>query len=341
MTKLIDQVREFADDVLFAAALDVDLSGEIPESHWEQMAALGLYGLAAPADAGGPGLELLEVIDVIETMAGGCMATTFTWVQHHGVVMGLANTANTALRDRYLADAVAGRIRAGVAFAGVIPDPPRMRARRIDGGWSISGEAPFVSGWGIIDVLQVSAGDVETADVIGVVIPATEQPGITRIDLQPLMAADATRTVSLQIDHLVVGDDQVVARVPRAPFLANQAVAVRLNGTLGVGLIRRCVRLLDEAGRAREAAALSIECDALRARLDAGLADLEAMNLARAAGAQLALRAATAYLVAGGGPSLRRDEHAQRLAREALFTFVAASRAAVKQALLEQLTATA
>lgn len=336
--QLIDRARAFADDVLFPAALDVDRAGAIPDTHWAQMADLGLYGLAAPADAGGPGLGLFEIIDVIETMAAGCMATTFTWVQHHGVVMGLARTDNAQLRERYLADAVAGRVRGGVAFAGVIPDPPRMQARRVDGGWLLSGEAPFVSGWGIVDVVQMSAGDVDTADIVAALVPAAEQPGIVGIEPQHLVAAEGTRTVSLRVDDLFAADDVIVSRVPRADFLANQGVAVRLNGTLSMGIARRCVRLLDAAGATAAASALGAECDVVRARLDAGLVDLTALNAARADAAQLAVRAGAALVVAGGGPSLRVDAQAQRLAREALFVLVAASRAEVKRLLLDDLS---
>ncbi|MFT3853407.1 MAG: acyl-CoA dehydrogenase family protein [Ilumatobacteraceae bacterium] len=339
MVELIERVRAFADEVLFPAALEVDRTGVIPESHWEQMADLGLYGLAAPADAGGPGLGLFEIIDVIETMAAGCMATTFTWVQHHGVVMGLANTSEASLRDRYLADALAGRIRGGVAFAGVIPDPPRMRARRTDGGWLISGEAPFVSGWGIIDILQMSAGDEETGDIIAAIVPAVEQPGTVDVEPHQLVAAQGTQTVSLHVRDLFVTDDTIVGRTPRAQFLANQGVAVRLNGTLSIGIVRRCARLLHEAGAGMAAARIDAECDEVRAALDAGLVDPVALNSARAAAAQLAVRAGAALVTAGGGPSLRTDHQAQRLAREALFVLVAASRAEVKRLLLDDLSA--
>jgi alkylation response protein AidB-like acyl-CoA dehydrogenase len=294
--------------------------------------------LAAPSADGGPGVDLPVLFDVLEAMAGGCLATAFTWEQHHGVVLGMVNTTNLTLRDRYLADLVAGRVRGGVAFAGVIPDPPRMQARRGDGGWLITGDAPFVSGWGIIDILQMSAGDVDTADVIAAIVPATEQPGITRVEPQPLVAADATRTVSLRVDDLFVPDEHIASQVPRAQFMANQVIGVRINGTLPIGLVRRCVRLLDQAGATDAAERLGLECDEVRGQLDAGLADPPSLNAARATAAQLAVRAGAALVVAGGGPSLRRDHPAQRLAREAVFTLVAASRAQVKRALLEDLS---
>lgn len=338
MTDHLERVRLLADEVLFPAALEVDQTGVIPAGHWDRLAAEGLYGAAAPPEFGGPGLGLPEIIEALETMAGGCLATTFTWIQHHGLVMALSGSTNTDLRDELLGDLTAGRKRAGVAFAGVIPDPPRVQAVRTGDGWRFSGEAPFVSGWGIVDVLQVSAGDVETGDVLAGIVTAQEQPGISGVTRHRLVAADATNTVSIRFDDLEVPDERIVSRVPRSEFLANQIFGARLNGTLPLGLVGRCSRLLDEAGRSEEADAIEAERTAVRGRLDAGLADITAMVSARADAAQLAVSSAAALVTAGGGPSLTLDAHAQRLAREAVFTLVAASRSELKRELLDRYT---
>lgn len=213
-----------------------------------------------------------------------------------------------------------------------------MQAVRIDGGWRFSGEAPFVSGWGIVDVLQVSAGDVDTGDVLGGVVAAKEQQGSSSVTRHRLVAADATNTVSIHFDDLEVPDERIVSRVAPSDFLANQIFGARLNGTLPLGLVGRCARLLDEAGRSDEAAAIEGERTAVRGRLDAGLADITDMVSARADAAQLAVRSAAALVTAGGGPSLTVDAHAQRLAREAVFTLVAASRSELKRELLARYT---
>lgn len=331
-------MQTVADDVLFASALDVDRSGVVPESHWDRLAAEGLYGLAAPPDLGGPGLQLPEIIEGLEIMVGGCLATAFTWTQHHGVVARLTTSPNTELRDELLADLCAGRVRSGVAFAGVVPDPPRMQATQVDGGWRFTGDAPFVSGWDIVQVLMVSAGDVETGDVVSAIVPAEHQPGVTAVDRLDLVAADATNTVALRLDDLFVADDRVAAREPRDAFLGALHFAARINGALPLGLVRRCVRLLDEAGQAEAAEGLQQTCDAVRDRLDAGFGDPPLLMVARAEAAELAVRAASTLVAAGGGPSLDRSQHAQRLAREAIFTLVAASRPPLKAALVERLS---
>ncbi|TGD85487.1 acyl-CoA dehydrogenase [Mycolicibacterium sp. CH28] len=337
-TELVERAREIADTVLFPAALEVDRSGQVPDTHWETLTQAGLYGIAAPADFGGPGLGLPHIVEILETMASGCLATAFTWVQHHGMLAALSVTDNHALRDEILPGAVAGRIRGGVAYAGAVPVPPRMRAQRVTGGWRLSGHAPFVSGWGIIDVIQISAGDVETGDIVAGLVTAAVQPGITAVTPQPLFVADASHTVALELDGLVVPDDRVVSRVSRTDFMTNQNFGSRLNATLPIGVVRRCTLLLDDAGEHDAAVALRRQADAVRERLDEAMSDASALLRARAEGCVLATQAANALVAAHGGPSLLRSSPAQLLARSALFTLVAASRPELKQALINQMS---
>ncbi len=339
-SNLIQQAHRIADDVLFPAALEVDRTGRIPDTHWDAMARAGLYGIAAPAKVGGPELSLPQLVEILETMAGGCLATAFTWVQHHGMLRALATTDNQALRDQTVPGAIAGRIRGGVAYAGAVPVPPRMRAQRVNGGWLLSGHAPFVTGWGIIDVIQISAGDVDTGDIVAGLIDAEVQPGITEVTAQPLFVADAAQTVALRVDGLMIPDERIVSRVSREQFMSVQHFGSRLNATLPLGLVSRCVRLLDDAGETAAAAALRGEADAVRARLDAALSagDGAALLAARAEGCELATRATGVLVAACGGPSLLRSSPAQLLARSALFTLVAASRPELKRSLIDRMS---
>ena len=327
------RLRAVADDVLFPAALDVDRTGVVPDSHWQRLVDEGLYGLADPA----LGLELPEIVEGIEIMTGGCLATAFTWFQHHGVVFGVTFSENAGLRDELLADLTAGRTKAGVAIAAVLAEPPRVTATRVDGGWQLSGDVPFVSGWGVIDVLQVSGVDDEDVVVSGIVA-AEEQPGIVAVHPVDLVAANATATVRLELDGLVVPDDRVTGRTPRPVVLENQAFGIRLNGAVPLGLVRRCARLLRDEGADEAAAAFDAECGDVRSRLDAGMADPAALLDARAEAALLAVRASSALVAAVGGRALDRGHHAQRLAREATFTLVASSRPAMRATLVDRLT---
>ncbi|MEE4024483.1 acyl-CoA dehydrogenase family protein [Gordonia sp. PKS22-38] len=337
--QLVESAYRIADDMLFPAAAEVDRTGAIPDSHWTAIADAGLFGIAAPVESGGPGLELYQVLEIQEVMASGCLPTVFAWLQHHGVVISLAGTSNAQLRDELLAPTMTGELRAGVAYAGAVPTPPRMRATRVDGGWRLNGYAPFVSGWGVIDLLQISARDVDSDDVIAAILPV-DQPS-SEIAMTPLHlgVADATRTVALAVDDLVVPDDRIVSRIGHDDFFATQKIGLRINGTLPLGIVRRCTAILDEIGHSTAARGLRERGSAVRVRLDAAITDHDALIDARAAGAQLAVDAAAALIAADGGRGLLRGAHPERLAREAMFTLVAASRPQLKDLLVEQFSA--
>jgi hypothetical protein len=142
--------------------------------------------------------------------------------------------------------------------------------------------------------------------------------------------------VGLRYDGLLVPDDRVVSRVPRTDFLAAQIFPIRLNGSLALGVARRCALLLEEAGCGDRADRIRGDVDAVRRRLDAGMVDRSALMEARADASQLAVRASAALIAAEGGRSLLTSDHAQLLARNALFTLVAASRDDLKASLLDR-----
>lgn len=262
MTLLLDRAHRLADDVLHPAAAEVDASGVIPPSHFAALADAGLYGIATAEPAALPA--------VTEVLAGACLATAFTWMQHHGPVRTLA-----ALGDPRLADATAGRLRCGVALAGALPEPPLLWATREDGGWRLDGRSPLVTGWGLIDLVQVAVRDVATADasdeeavVVTALLDARGGPGLAAQPLR-LLAADASRTVLLRFDGVHLPDELVCGLTTRSAFLAGMTASSRVNGALALGVAGRCARLIAETGRADVVAdRLAAEVDTARAALD-------------------------------------------------------------------------
>ncbi|UZF57076.1 acyl-CoA/acyl-ACP dehydrogenase [Gordonia polyisoprenivorans] len=332
--RLLADTYRIADEILYPAAGDVDHSGTVPDSHWRELADAGLYGLVT----GDPPLELTTVLEIGEVLASGCLPTAFTWLQHHGVVISLSGTDNDTLRDRYLDATVAGRVRAGVAYAGVVPTPPRMTAARTEGGWILDGYAPFVSGWGIVHILQISARDVQTDDVIAAIVDVTQPvPGIA-VTPTHLSVCNATRTVFLRVEGVRVDDADIVSRVSLEQFFATQITGLRINGILPFGILRRATALLERGSEVKAARTLRERAGEVRARLDnaLGAGDPGPMIDARADAARLAVDAASALVSADGGRALLSGNDAQRLARESMFTLVAASRPQVKDLLVQQ-----
>lgn len=326
MSDLVARARAIADEVLFPAAAEVDRTGEVPRGHFDLLAREGYYGIAVDEALGLP-----ETVAILEAFAGGCLSTMFTWVQHHGLTRGVYATKNEPLRERYLDELAAGRLRGGVAYAGVIPPTPKTRATKVDGGYVYDGEAPFVSGWGIVDLLQLAGRDGDT--IVSAVIDPVEAAGLT-VEPLALVAAQGTATVRLAFDRYFVPDERIYATVPYAEFIAGNAFSSRLNGCAPLGLADRAARLIEAAGHGAVADRLRKEIGDVRDRLDGGLIDQESMPAARAAASELAYRSAGALAAAAGSTGILAGQHAQRLVREATFLLVAAGRPEIRAGLL-------
>jgi alkylation response protein AidB-like acyl-CoA dehydrogenase len=324
--QLLSQARRIADKVLFPSAMNVDAADRVPSGHFDALAAAGLYGLAGPASAGGLEADPATFCNVIEIMAGGCLATTFVWLQHHGAVRALADSANSALAARWLAPLCSGARRAGIALGGARPGPPLLRARPAPGGYIFDGTAPWVTGWDMIDVVHTLARD-GAGRLVAALLPAVASASLTA-DRLPLVAVNASRTVELQFSAYFVPAELVTGVVPHSEWLVRDAGGLRPNGSLSLGVTGRCSRLMGGP--------LESELAAVRARLDA--ADAAAMPAARAAAAELAFRAAGALVVAAGSRSILAGQHPQRLAREALFLLAFGTRPAIKERLTRTLT---
>ena len=321
--------RGLADDLLFPEAMRVDGLDVLPIAHLDALAALGLYGAPVPAEAGGLGLDLKTYCAVVEELASGCLATTFAWLQHRGLVMTLAADGTpAALRDRWLDPACRGQVRGGIALGGLMPGPPRLHARPDGGGWRLDGEAPWVTGWGLIDLLLVVARGPDDS-VVSLIVDAAARPGLTATR-ERLAAVNASVTVRLGFDSVFVPGERWAGQGPFDPAESLRPDRMRVNGSLALGLAGRCTRLLGPGP-------LDDELAACRTRLDDAItADPDAMAEARAAASELAVRAAAALAARDGSRSVTVDQHVQRLAREALFLLVFGSRPGIRSALLRR-----
>jgi alkylation response protein AidB-like acyl-CoA dehydrogenase len=317
---MLERATQIAEDVLSPAAALVDRLDRVPQSHLDLLADEGFYGLAGRPDLGKP-----EMGRIMETLASGCLATTFVWAQHHTAVRAAMRSATPGVPEKWVEQLCRGQRRAGVSFAGVWPGPHPLRARRIDGGYLLDGEAPWVTGWDMIDTLLVAARDGET--IVFSLLDAV--PGATlAVMLLDLVAVQASRTAHLRFDAHFVPDDRVTGTLPLADWPARDAANLPVNGSLALGVTARCCRMLGPS-------ALDAELDAARAALAA--ATPETVSAARAVAAELALRAAATLTVVTGSRAVLAGGHAQRLVREATFLLVFGSRPAIRTALLARL----
>ena len=304
--------------MLFPSANEIDALPVLPRERLDLLAQQGWYGMSAPSS----GLDLAGGWPILEAFAGGCLTTTFVWMQHLGSPPACAYGPEH-LRP-WVEPLASGERRSTVAFAGLLPDPP-LRARPDGDGWILDGVAPWVSGWGLTDVIHIAARTPDD-DVIWLLTDAPS-PGMRTQPLR-LLAVNASATVTLSFAAVRVGADRVTSRFPWAEWPGRDAMGLRTNGSLALGVADRCCRLI---GPSR----LDEELVNRRAALDAGTP--ETMPAARAAAAAFAVQAASALVAHQRSASVVVGNHAERLLREATLLLVFGSRPSIRRELVSRL----
>jgi hypothetical protein len=295
---LLDRARGIADDVLFLDAAAVDRASRVPEEHFDLLEREGFY------DVGGLGVDALGPIT--EALAGGCLSTAFVWIQHRALGHRGAGIARSAAR------------------------PSGLVVRPAQDAYSLSGSVPWVTGWGILDVFEVGAYDPADDTVKFFVVDGVSTPSLTATPLS-LIAADASRTVTLDFTSSVVDAGRLTHALPLAEWQRREAPGSALNGFLALGVAARCIRLMDSPPP------LVTSLASCRSALMT--ADAVDVPAARAAASALASRCAAALAVHTGSRSVLAGSAASRLAREAAFLLVFGTRPAIRSELLASLLA--
>ena len=312
-------------DRLSRDAAAVDESSSIPSTHLEALAAAGLYGAFAPKDLGGLELGFAEACDVVEQLAAACLTTTFVWLQHFRLLSALLDPATPENLRLMLPSVIGGQVKGGVSLGGLLPGPPRLMAQASDDGWLLNGEAPWVSGWGIVDELVVTARE-GTGSVASFVLDATLCEGLSVTPVR-LSAMNASSTVTVTFRQVRVSRDRYVGSQPYAPG-TERPEGLRVNGSLSLGVARRCCEVIGPS---------VLDDELRRARDDLDRAGADDIHEARARASALAVRGAHVLAVSTGSRAAISGDLAERTTREVSLLLVFASRPAIKTALLDQM----
>jgi alkylation response protein AidB-like acyl-CoA dehydrogenase len=198
-----------------------------------------------------------------------------------------------------------------------------LKATETKDGWRLDGDAPWVSGWGIVDVLFLTARQSDDT-VVSFVMEANDKSGL-EVARHQLSAMNASSTVQLVFTDFHLPRTCYVSSQPFAPGL-ERPEGLRVNGSLALGVARRCCELLGPT---------SLDDELRRCRDDLDAYETTDVAVARARATELAVRAAHVLAVSRGSRSAISGDIGERTSREAALLLVFASRPAIKEALLD------
>jgi alkylation response protein AidB-like acyl-CoA dehydrogenase len=203
--KCLDLAADFA-----TRSADHDRDASHPVENYDRLRAEGFLALTIGKSFGGTGFDFLSHTLAYEALGQGCPATALAFNMHASVVMPLMQSPEVSPQAKnHIADLV---VRQGKMIGGNFSEPGTTslmaerpltaRARRVDGGFSITGRKMFASMLEAADyVLVMAYPETATAKTAGILllIPP-DAPGRSVTANWDVLGMRATRSDSLVLD---------------------------------------------------------------------------------------------------------------------------------------------
>ena len=209
-----------ADFALRSAEHDRDASH--PIENYRRLAEEGFLELTVPREWGGAGLGLLDHTIAFETLAGGCPSTALAFNMHASVVMPVLESPEVPQQAKqHIADLV---VRQHKLIGGNFSEPGHTsiigerplsaRARRVEGGWSLTGRKMFASMLEAADFCLVLAYPEDaTSPFAGIFVLVPPKAEGRRVEANwDTLGMRATRSDSLILEDCRLPDSAVVFR---------------------------------------------------------------------------------------------------------------------------------
>jgi len=343
-------IRSLIQSDLLPIVNRIDQQGEYPEAFLRTLGSLGGFGGVVLPGYGGTGRGIADTIATMAQVGEVCLSTAFAvWCQT-ACARYIQVSDNTQAKTELLPDLASGELLGGTGLSNTFKSSCEIErfllsAKRVEGGYEINGNLPWVSNLGE-DHVFVTGCPLEGDGRLVFFVVHCNQDGFKLRQSAHFTALEGTRTFACQFRAVRIDDARVLAHPDEAKayLLRIQPGMILAQMGMGLGLVRDCVKLIESSSRTHQhincfetdqaeelAVALAgaeAETARLAALLDAGAAAealpvilLDVLRL-RLAGGELSLRAANAAMLHQGARGYLRDATAQRRLREAYFVAI-------------------
>lgn len=340
--EVLRAVTAISDTSLAEAAYKIDHAGHYPLDIMGQLGQAGAF--SAHLDRNGANFGL--AIDSMRAISRHCGSTGFlTWC-HDVCGLYMEQSGNPALMGQVLDDHAMGKTFGGTAlsnpmksFAGI--EKMLLRARKVPGGYRVSGALPWVSHIGPGQYCGAIAGvyrdDETVSHEIMFLLRCTDD--VVLRQCPEFSGMEGTSTWGIRLDDYFVDQDTLIAD-PAKPFIARiRAAFILLQTGMAVGVAQGSIDSIHEVepllGHVNQFLherpdELQAEFDDLGQRIQKLARDpydtskdylIEVLD-ARAQGAEFVLKASQSALLHQGARGYMMNTAPQRRIREAHFVAI-------------------
>ena len=220
-SRLQQRCRVLAEEFATRAAAH-DREASHPAENYERLRQEGFLALTIARDDGGAGASLLDHTIAYEALAQGCPSTALAFNMHASVIMPVldypevAAEAKRRILDLVVGDKnlIAGNFSEPVTTAAVNVRPLKTRARRVPGGYRVTGRKMFASMLEAADFVMVGAYPDDATDPragLVLLLPRGAEGRRTEANWD-VLGMRATRSDSLILEDCFVPDRDILYR---------------------------------------------------------------------------------------------------------------------------------
>jgi hypothetical protein len=203
-----DMARQFANEVVRPQAEALDHEERFPAEIFDQMGALGLFGIGVPEEMGGPGFDTLTYALVMEELSRGYASVADQCGLVELLSTLLVKNGDAGQRDRWLPGLLSGKLRGAYclteAEAGTDVSGIRSSAVRDGAGWVLNGSKIWIHNAPVADVGFVLARTDPEAGHRGmsIFIVDLHAEGVSRGPKEHKMGQRASQVGALNFDDV-------------------------------------------------------------------------------------------------------------------------------------------
>jgi butyryl-CoA dehydrogenase len=212
-------VRAFCERELMPIAKDLDLEARFPWEVVEKMSKLGYFGIQAPKEFGGAGMDAISYAIVIEEISRACAGLGLCLTVHYGVcVYPIMVFGTDEQKEKWIPPLAKGE-KIG-AFCLTEPnagtDPGGIEATAIRDGddYVVNANKVFVTNGGVADVCLIFARTNSEGGHKGISVLVAERgtPGFLVGDLEDLCGMRANPVSSIRLYDCRVPVDNLIGK---------------------------------------------------------------------------------------------------------------------------------
>ena len=338
------QLEHLLQTVIAPQAAQLDRDPKALHRAFRQLGEHNLLGLKACQSWGGQDWDSKSIYQFTEQLARYSGALVFLQSQHQRCVQELSNSDNLGLKQKYLRDAIAGKVGLGVGFSHLRRAQQPVRAEKTPGGYVFNGTVPWITGYGIFQHWMLAALLPDGRSVFVLAPFCAVKGSLSFSQPMALAALGSTQTVTATLQDWVAPEELVLDIKPAGWIQQADRGYPLTHSFFALGCARGGLDILEKAqsssfpligetyGRLNEEVA---RCqDATYGTLDNPSA--ERLRL-RAWAIDLAVRCGHGAVLVSRGAANFAGHPAQRVYREALAFSVSGQSNDVMEASLERI----